>query len=59
MQLVLLQLKGAKTEWVQVWAYLIRFAIYAVKSNQSSANYGLRKAAMFDWKLAAQNPDHV
>ena len=23
--------EGVKTEWVQVWANLIRFAIYAVK----------------------------
>ena len=28
-------LKGVKTEWVQVWSNLIRFAIYAVKSKQT------------------------
>ena len=27
--------KGVKTEWVQVWANLICFAIYAVKSKQT------------------------
>ena len=29
-------IKGVKTKWVQVWANLIRFAIYAVKSNQTT-----------------------
>ena len=28
-------IKGVKTKWVQVWANLIRFAIYAVKSKQT------------------------
>ena len=39
-------LKGVKTEGVQVWANLIRFAIYAVKSKQT---YQTSKTIAMTW----------
>ena len=40
------QVKGVKTEWVQVWANSIHFAIYAVKSKQT---YQTSKTITVTW----------
>ena len=39
-------LKGVKTEWVQIWANSIGFAIYAIKSKQT---YQTSKTIIMMW----------
>ena len=45
-------LKEVKTEWVQVWANSIRFAIYAVKSKQT---YQTSNTITMTWRLEVKH----